>query len=273
MAKSNIGDKLRLSELEKMEYLAASYKSEKDIKRKHVFYINLVQESLKLVRKVISGFYPLYAGISRDDLIQIGAIGALKAIEAYELTGKGSFKSYVTKFIKGEILHYLRDKANIVKIPREMITNIAKIKNAIKELTLTGSGDLSAETISKSTGIDKKKVEEILNNDLSNGVISLDQKIYSPDGMETLADIVQDVGEISYAELYDNKKMLEFALNKLSKKEKDIISDYYINDKSKKQIAQETGISQMQVGRIIKKALNKMYCVIQNDLTEDKNNS
>lgn len=253
-----------------MEYLIKSYKSEQDLKKKKVFYINLVECSLKLVQKIVSGFHLSYTGISRDDLIQIGALGALKAIKAYDFKCTGSFKTYATKFIKGEILHYLRDKANIVKIPREIISNIAKIKNAVQELNPADFNPLSIDAIAQKTGIDKKKIEGILNNDYTNGVLSLDQKVYSPDGLETLADIVQNTDQISYTELYDNKKMLEFALNKLSQTEKKIISDYYINDKNKKQISKETGISQMQVGRIIKKALNKMYCAIQNDLKDEK---
>ena len=75
----------KMSELEKLEDLILSYKEEKDEKKKRILYLNLVQESLKLVKRIALGMYPLPSTISKDDLIQVGAVGVLKAIETYEV--------------------------------------------------------------------------------------------------------------------------------------------------------------------------------------------
>ena len=72
-------------------------------------------------------FYPLPNTISKDDLIQVGAVGVLNAIETYKVEERGSFKTYVSKVIKGKIFHYLRDKANLVKTPRETIAKALEI--------------------------------------------------------------------------------------------------------------------------------------------------
>ena len=127
--------KTKISELEKLEELILNYRNESDKKKKYVAYLNLIEESLKLVKRIVMGMYPIPNTIAKDDLIQVGAVGVLKAIETYDISIKGSFKTYVSKVIKGKVLHYLRDKASIVKTPRETIANMNKVKEAIEELS------------------------------------------------------------------------------------------------------------------------------------------
>ena len=105
----------KVSDLEKLEELILEYRKEKEQKKKRILYLNLIQESLKLVKKIAMGMYPIPNNIPKEDLVQVGAVGVLRAIETYQVEERGSFKTYVSKFIKGEILHYLRDKANLVK--------------------------------------------------------------------------------------------------------------------------------------------------------------
>ena len=78
-------------------------------------------------------------------------------------------------------------------------------------------------------------------------------------------DRIQDGSGNNYEKAYENKKLIEFALDNLSKNEKNVIFKYYMEDYTKKDIAKEMNISQTQVARIIKKALNKMYTVIEQE--------
>jgi hypothetical protein len=96
----------KVSDLERLEELISTYQKETDVKKKHVIYLNLIEESLKLVKKIVMTFYPLPNTISKDDLIQVGAVGVLRAIEAYRTEERGSFKTYVSKVIKGKIFHF-----------------------------------------------------------------------------------------------------------------------------------------------------------------------
>ena len=105
-----------------LENLITKYKTEIDPKKKQVLYLNLVSETLKLVKKIASGIHSLPSGVGNDDLVQVGALGVLKAIDSYKTEDKGSFKTYVTICIKGKILQFLRDKAYTIKPPRDLKT-------------------------------------------------------------------------------------------------------------------------------------------------------
>lgn len=253
-----------MTDIELLENKIYLYKNETDTARKHVLYLNLVEESLKLVNSVVSSVYPIPITVSRDDLIQVGAIGLLRAIDTYEVKNKGSFKTYASIFIKGKILHYLRDKTNLVKTPRETSENINAVKNYIE----SQSSDIqpSAKEISKALNIPEKTVQDILNAEFRKYIISLDQRVYTSDGVETLADRLQAQPNNEFEKHYENKKVIEFALNKLQHKEKEAIFQYYFEGKTKKCIAQQLGVSQTQVARLIKRALNEMYEIIVSDI-------
>ena len=206
-----------------LENLITKYKSENDNKKKQLAYLNLVSETLKLVKKIASGIHPLPPGVGNDDLIQVGALGVLKAIDLYKVEDKGSFKTYVSICIKGKILQFLRDKAYTIKPPRDLKENETR------------------------------------------NIISLDEAVFSADGAETVLDRISDE---DFEQTYENKKMIEFALNKLANQEKEAIYKYYIEGLKKKEIAQELGVSAMQVTRLIKRALKKMYKIISKDIKE-----
>ena len=255
-----------VSELEKLEEYIINYKNEFDAKKKHILYLNLVDEGLKLVKKIVSSTYSLPSNVLKDDLIQVGALGMLKAIDSYEAVEKGSFKTYASKFVKGRILQYLRDKVNIVKAPRVSAQNINKVKKYLEDFGNTQDYSPSSEEISKAVSLPVHIVEDILNLEVIKNVISLDQQVYSVDGAETLADRIQSDYDSRYEESYENKKMLEYALNKLEKQERAVIYMYYIEGLTKKDISLRVGVSAMQVGRIIKRVLNKMYKILEKEL-------
>lgn len=259
----------KVSELEKLEELMKEYRTETDPKKCHVVYLRLIEETLKLVKKIALTFYPLPSSISKDDLIQVGAVGMLKAIESYKVEERGSFKTYVSKVIKGKIFHYMRDKANIVKTPRETIANLTKVKEAIEILSANNTLTPTVEEVSRYVNLPYEKVEEIMNIELIKNMVSLDQKVYTSDGGETLMDRIQADDSSSYEETYANKKILEFALNKLPPADKTVIYMYYIDGESRKDIAKTLNISATQVSRILKRALNKLYNIIQRELNED----
>lgn len=259
----------RLTELEKLEELIKEYKTETDQKRKHIAYLRLIEETLKLVKKIALAFYPLPNTISKDDLIQVGAVGMLKAIETYKPEERGSFKTYVSKVIKGKIFHYMRDKANIVKTPRETLANMSRVKEAIDELSENNTKIPTVEEVAKYVNLPFDKVEEIMNIELIKNMVSLDQNIYTTDGGETLLDRIQADDDYSFEDTYANKKIIEFAINKLPPSDKTAIYMYYIEGESRKEIAKRLQVSATQVSRILKRALNKLYNIIQKEMDEN----
>ncbi|MGN0030541.1 MAG: sigma-70 family RNA polymerase sigma factor [Candidatus Gastranaerophilaceae bacterium] len=262
----------KTSDLEKLEELMSEYRKENDIKKKHVVYLRLVEETLKLVKKIVMTFYPLPGSISKDDLIQVGAVGVLKAIDTYEIEERGSFKTYVSKVIKGKILHYLRDKANLVRTPRETLANLSKVRSAMNELSENNTKIPTIEEVSRYTNLPFEKVEEIMNIEIIKNMISLDQNIYTTEGGETLLDRIQADDDKSFEEVYENKKIIEYAINKLPSSDKTAICMYYIEGASRKEIAEKLQVSVTQVSRILKRALNKLYNIIQKDLDDNNQN-
>ena len=255
-----------MPELEQLENMIRTYKLEKDAKRRQVLYLKMVEESLKLVNKVVALIYPIPVSVSRDDLSQVGAIGLLKAIDTYEVYEKGSFKTYATIYIRGKILQYLRDKVNIVKTPRENSEHSNIIKNYINNLK--PNENPTVKEISQALNIPVNKVQDWFNIENIKNVISLDQKVYSVDGLETLADRIQSYDDKEFERNYENKKLIEYALNKLPKNEKVSLYLYYIEGQTKKDIANVLKVSQTQVARIIKRALVNMYNVMKDDMSD-----
>lgn len=261
---------VKVTELEKLEEYIVNYKTENDNKKKHILYLDLVQESLKLVKKIVSNMYPIPATTSKDDLMQVGAVGVLKAIDTYDISKRGSFKTYVSKFIRGKILHYLRDKANIVKPPRETLENLNKVKDAIKQLSTDDNTVPSTEEIAEFIKMPKSKVDEILNIELIRNMVSLDQNVYSSEGMETLMDRLQAEEDESFEETYENKKIIDHALSKLSEPDKTVVTEYYIHGTSRKELSQKLNVSTTQISRILKRALHRLYTIIENEMKEQK---
>ena len=253
-----------LSQLENLENLITRYNEVSiDGAEKRVAYLKLVDETLKLVRQIVSSIYPIPSTVSAEDLLQVGAIGMIKAIKMYKKDNKGSFKTYATVVIKGNIYHYLRDYANIIRPPRDTIENLNKVKVAIIELTKILGKEPTTKELSDYIKLSSEKIEEILNIDSLKNLISLDQTVFSADGNETLLDKLQIDEIIPYEEAYANKKSIEDALNKLPTQEKFVIYMYYIEEKTRKEIANLLKVSQTQVSRIIKRALSRLYVILQ----------
>jgi len=260
----------KITELEKLEELISDYQKEVDIKKKHVAYLRLIEETLKLVKKIVASFYPLPNTITKDDLIQVGAVGVLKAIESYKKEERGSFKTYVSKVIKGKIFHYLRDKANLVKTPRETLANMSKVREAIDLLSENHTKIPTVEEVARFVNLPFEKVDEIMNIELIKNMVSLDQNVYTSEGGETLLDRIQSNEDTSFEDTYANKKIIEYAINKLPPSDKTAICMYYIEGEARKEIAKRLNVSQTQVSRILKRALNKLYLIIHKELAENE---
>lgn len=194
----------------------------------------------------------------------------LKAVETYRIEERGSFKTYVSKVIKGKIFHYLRDKANLVKTPRETIANMSKVREAIDELSENNTKIPTVEEVARYVNLPFEKVEEIMNIELIKNMVSLDQNIYTTEGGETLLDRISSDEDSDFETNYANKKIIEFALSKLPENDRIAIQMYYMDGEQRKEIAKRLNVSPTQVSRILKRALNKLYNIIQKEMSDEK---
>ena len=252
---------------EELDEQLLAYKDCKDEKRKRMLHINIVENGMHLVKK-IAGNIAAQSGISNEDLVQVGCIGLIKAIEFFDPDKNARFKTYASYFIRGEIKHYLRDKASIIKAPRELQELVFKISSAVKQLKEKGIEEPAEEQIAEVVGVPVSKIHEVMEIELCKSTLSLDQAISSVDDDLTLIDKIPAGDYQEFMNSYENKIMLAAAIKKLPEDLQQIIEMSYYQDLNQREISERIHISQMQVSRRLKKALSKMYEIIK---TKDEN--
>ncbi len=249
---------------EKLDSLIASYKKCTDEKKKRMLHLKIVEDAMILVKK-IANTIAMQSGVNNEDLIQVGSLGLIKAIDAYKPDMNTKFRTYATYFIKGEIKHYLRDKAAMIKAPRELQELVFKISTTIKKLNEEGVEDPTAEDIADVLGLSAAKVEEVMNIDKYKNALSLDQYLMGDDEDFSLLDKIPAGDYKEFMNSYEDKIMISGTIKKLPPELRQIIELSYYEDLNQREIAEKIHISQMQVSRRLKKALNKMYELIKNN--------
>lgn len=251
--------------IDELDRLVVAYKNCNDEKKRRMLHLDAVETAMNLVKK-IAGTIAVQSGISNEDLVQVGSIGLIKAIEFFDPHKNVKFKTYASYFIRGEIKHYLRDKASIIKAPRELQELVFKISTAVKSLKEKGFEEPTEEQISELVGVDVKKIHEVLEIELCKTTLSLDQAISTVDDEDlTLIDKIPSGDYQEFMNSYENKIMLAQAIEKLPAELKEIIELSYYHDLNQREISEKIHISQMQVSRRLKKALSKMYEIIKKD--------
>lgn len=249
---------------EELDALLISFKNAKDEKKKRMLHLKIVEEAMDLVKK-IANTIAMQSGIPNEDLIQVGSLGLIKAIEFYRLDMNTKFKTYATYFIKGEIKHYLRDKASIIKAPRELQELLFKINSAKKKLNEAGNEDPSPEQIAEYLDLPVSKINEVIEIERCKSTLSLDQSFMQEDEDISLLDKIPANDYQEFMNAYENRIMLDSTIKRLPPDLREIIELSYYQDLNQREISERMNMSQMQVSRRIKKALSKMYELIKNN--------
>ncbi|HAB00323.1 MAG TPA: RNA polymerase sporulation sigma factor SigG, partial [Ruminococcaceae bacterium] len=232
-----------LKEDEKIALLKKSRAGDKQARE------TLINGNLRLVLSVVQKF--TNRGENPDDLFQVGCIGLIKAIDHFDPIHEVKFSTYAVPMILGEIRRYLRDN-NSVRVSRSMRDTAYRAMQAKEELTNRLSREPSIEEISRELSLPKREV--VLALDAIVDPISLNEPIYSDSGdtvyiMDQIKDTQDDNSWIEEIAMRD-------ALKKLNEREKKILSLRFFQGKTQMEVAGEIGISQAQVSRLEKGALN-----------------
>lgn len=209
----------------------------------------LLQENSGLIWSVVKRFY---GRGDQEDLYQIGAIGLLKCIEKFDFSYDVRFSTYAVPMIMGEIKRFLRDDGTI-KVSRSL-KELAYRAKRLQEYTMkTENRELSAAELAEQLEVEKEDL--ILALESNREVESLFSSSGDSEAAFQLIDRLADHGQ--------NEKMLESlllkeALEKLEKRERQIITLRYFQDKTQTEVAEAIGISQVQVSRIEKKVLKQL---------------
>ena len=210
------------------------------------------EENTGLIYSVAKRF--VGRGVEMEDLIQIGSIGLLKAVDHFNASFEVKFSTYAVPMIAGEIKRYLRDDG-ILKVSRSLKENCVRIYSAREKLEKELGREPVMEEIAQ---IAQLSVDEVVMS-LESGaeVESLHKIIYQGDGNDiSLMDRLQEKENGQDAAL--NRIFLDEILKKLDARERQLIYMRYFKDMTQTEIAAEMGISQVQVSRMEKRILKQL---------------
>ena len=213
---------------------------------------DLIYGNLRLVLSIIQRFTNRKENM--DDLFQVGCIGLVKAVDNFNTDLNVKFSTYAVPMIIGEIRRYLRDN-NSIRISRSVRDLAYRALQAREELIREKECDPSAEEIAERLGEKKEAVVRAMEAIIE--PISLYEPVYSENGdsiyvMDQLSD------SNSSDEIWLENIVLREAMQKLTDRERTIINLRYYKNKTQMEIAEEIGISQAQVSRLEKGALEHM---------------
>lgn len=241
--------------------------SESDESAREKLRDQIVERVMPYVKKIAHGL----ARRSSDpveDLIQVGNIGLIKAVDKFNPLVGSSFKTYATYFITGEIRHYLRDKTSMIKAPRQMYELYYRINQIVQRLTEHLGRTPTDVEIADELQCPVSKVTQAQDIERRRLPISLDQFLVSDGGNETIyMERLVDQAQTEFVESHENKMLLERAMHGLKAELRDVVHMTYYDDLSQTEIAERLGISQMQVSRRLRKALEILSKNLQADKT------
>lgn len=211
-----------------------------------------INGNLKLVLSVIQRFSG--RGENLDDLFQVGCIGLIKSIDNFDISQEVRFSTYAVPMIIGEIRRYLRDN-NSIRVSRSMRDTAYKALTAKEQLTNELNRDPTIEEISSRLGLAREEVVVAMEAIVT--PVSLFEPVYSD---ETDSVYVMDqIGDKTNNESnWIEELSLKQAIKHLSEREKHILSLRFFSGKTQVEVAEEVGISQAQVSRLEKSALQQI---------------
>lgn len=238
------------------------YKSTEDEKQKKHLQNVIVLAAMPMVKKIARGLARRNTD-PVEDIIQVGSVGLVKAIQLYNPKVSENFKTYATYLITGEIRHYLRDKVSMIKAPREIYELAYRVNKLMQKLKDDQGNEPSEVVLAEELGTSVGKIKEVIDVERRKQTISLDQIITTgSDESLSLFDKVADDNHYNLESFQEDKILLKDAISKLDVKLQEVVVLNYFEDMSQTQIAAKLGISQMQVSRRLKKALNNLLTIL-----------
>lgn len=224
----------------------------------------IVRRHLKLVRQIARS-YEVRSADSLDDLIQVGSIGLLNAIDRFDPSRGKNFEAYAGTLVTGEIKHYLRDSIHLVRPPRELVELRSTVRAATSKLSQSVERAPTVDELALETGLPAMKVEEVLALDRSR-VVSLDEEGDEDAEAPRLRHHIVDSKYRSFQLAAEDRIMLAQAMGRLKHVSREVIEFAFYQDLTQTEIAQKLGISQMQVSRRIKAATQELWKVLNSRL-------
>jgi RNA polymerase sigma-B factor len=242
-----------------VEALLVAYHREGDTSAREKALVEL----MPLVRALASR----YAGRGEplEDLVQVGSVGLIKAVDRFDVDRGVDFPSYAIPTIVGEIRRHFRDKAWAMHVPRRLKELSLRLSRTLDDLTTELGRSPTIAELAKATGVEEEDVVDALDSTNAYTTRSLHAP-FEEGGDDSLADKL-GTEETGYAEVEDGA-LVAAGLDALDDRERQIVELRFFQEMTQSQIAAEIGISQMHVSRLLRRALATMRGRIE-ELTDD----
>jgi RNA polymerase sigma-B factor len=215
----------------------------------------LIEQYMSLVRSLARRY--AYRGEQLDDLVQIGAIGLIKAIDRFDLERGVALTTYATPNIIGEIKRHFRDKGWSVRVPRGLQELNVQLSKLIEQLTVQYSRSPTIPELAKAAGVEEEAVLEALESGRAYTSLSLSTGGGSDEDGEL--DPLESIGtEEHQYEVSEDRAVLAPGFRALDERERQILHLRFFEGLTQSQIAAQIGISQMHVSRLIRRSLEKI---------------
>ena len=215
----------------------------------------LIERYMSLVRSLARRY--AHRGEQLDDLVQIGAIGLIKAIDRFDLDRGVELTTYATPNIIGEIKRHFRDKGWSVRVPRGLQELNVQLSKLVEQRTVQLSRSPTIAELAEAAGVEEEEVLEALESGRAYSSVSLSPGASSDEEGEL--DPLESLGDLEHEyEVSEDRAVLAPGFKVLDQRERKILHLRFFSGLTQSQIAEEIGISQMHVSRLIRRSLEKI---------------
>lgn len=212
-----------------------------------------------LIRGVASEF--LTQGVPQEDLIQVGYLGLLAAIEGFDITRGFKFKTYAVPQIRGRMRHYLRDNRDTIRRPRWLQKTNQRIEQAVG-LYLSKNGRFpSLEQLATELNVTEEGLLEILSTREAVRTVPLEASD-EDDDTDVRRDLIRHKEYVSFQLPIEDKIVLYEAIEKLTARQREVLYHLFFRDRSQPETATRIGVSQKQVSRVLSSALTRLRAML-----------
>jgi RNA polymerase sigma-B factor len=215
------------------------------------------EQALVELMPLVRALAARYAGRGEplEDLVQVGSVGLIKAVDRFDVDRGVEFASYAVPTIVGEIRRHFRDKSWAMHVPRRLKELSVRLSRVLDELTNELGRSPTVSELAEAAGVEEEDVVDALDSTNAYSTRSLHAP-FEEDGDDSLAEKLGTV-EAGYEEVEEGS-FIAAGLDTLEERERQIVELRFFRELTQSQIAAEVGISQMHVSRLLRRALAKM---------------
>ncbi|WP_350329399.1 RNA polymerase sigma factor SigF [Pseudanabaena mucicola] len=200
---------------------------------------------------------------SFEDLMQVGSIGLINAIERFDVSKGNAFSSFAVPYIKGEIQHYLRDKSPTLRMPRAWLTTYNQGCKFIRNKRTETGHEPSSQEVADELGISVSEWYDIKLACQNRSPISLDTPVeQSEDSSTSIGDLVTDHKYQSFQLAQEDSIRLQQALDLLEDRTREVVEFVFLKEFTHREVAETLGISAITVSRQLKKGITALKKIL-----------